>query len=149
MVHRIAAMSGLERIYSKSREKSLIKFSFLLSRTICCSTHSPRLSSDKIHAMQKLTDCFLISHETYRRSNRFHRNYTRACQINNRWRHARLEERDSNHTSDKYAFFTLFVSSIFHKYPYFTPLHLLFLTNYAINSHTRSNEFAVTRKREI
>lgn len=58
--------------------------------------------------MQKQIDRFLISHETYRRSNRFHRNYTRACQINNRWRHARLEERDSNRTSDKHAFFSLF-----------------------------------------
>lgn len=85
--------------------------------------------------MQKQIDRFLISHETYRRSNRFHRNYTRACQINNRWRHARLEERDSNRTSDKHTFFSLFTSLFFYSYFYFDQLYFLSQTSYVINSH--------------
>ena len=126
-----------------------MKFSFTLLGTICCSTHSSRLSFNEIHAAGKLIDCFLISHKTYRRSNRFHRNYTRACQINNRWRHARLEERDSNRTSDQNMLppprsFTPF----FTNYSCFNPPR--FLSRGTIERlHQRSNEFAVTRKREI
>lgn len=128
-----------------------MKFSFTLLETICCSTHRPRLGFNEIHAAGKPIDCFLISHKTYRRSNRFHRNYTRACQINNRWRHARLEERDSNRTSDQNMLppprsFTPF----FTNYSCFDPPRSLSCPNCTIKrSHQPSNEFDVTRKREI